>query len=492
MFRFDSIRFKISVLYVAVLGLILATYSATIYGSVRYTLYSNLDHELRVKATELGNLINEYLAYTGQGRGAVVLASRRVLRLENQNIDGVLQEMEQRLLKTMEEHHLKKDLLSLRDSQGQSLVNSWDPAYESTREFSPELRATPHAGVEYRNFKTPKGNFRLIRLPVQLRNGQNYIIQVATSRAYVDKLLRQWLIFMAVTIPVFMFLASFVGRLFSDRIVTPVMSITRTAERITHENLSERVRAEGADEEIQYLINAFNGMIGNLERSFKHIAEFSTHVAHELKTPLAVIRGESEVALRKERTAEEYRRVLEVNLKETQQMIRVIEDLLLLARMNYESDIFQFDNMDLKAFLSEIADQGRILAEPRQITVGLELPETPVTIRGDALHLRRLFLNLVDNAIKYSPSGSTVGLALKVEDRGVKIDVRDQGDGIPEADRNRIFEQFFRVESSRKKQPGVGLGLTIALAIARAHQGNIQVSSSPGQGSVFTVTFPLL
>ena len=148
----------------------------------------------------------------------------------------------------------------------------------------------------------------------------------------------------------------FFGRVFASRILRPIVEITKTAKKITHEDLHSRVEAKHVDEEMKYLVDAFNDMISRLEQSFRYIAEFSSHVAHDLKTPLAIIRGESDIALRKDRTPEEYKRAIMVVLGESERMLRVIEDLLLLTRLDYRPEIFKFERINLAEFLWEISE----------------------------------------------------------------------------------------------------------------------------------------
>ena len=285
------------------------------------------------------------------------------------------------------------------------------------------------------------------------------------------------------------FFASFLGRIFVVQILKPVRQIADTAEKISHEDLALRVRAEGVDEEMKHLVNAFNEMISRLETSFKHIQEFSSHVAHELKTPLAVIRGESELALRKEREPTEYRRALESNLRETERMINVTEDLLLLSRLEYESEVYRFERFDLVKFLEEIREQSEILSAPKEVEVALETPSGPLFLKGDPLHLRRLFLNLIDNAIKFTPSGGRIRLRVSKRDSRAEVTVSDNGAGIAPADLPRIFDKFFHRDRNGTAA-GNGLGLAIAQSIARAHRGTIEVASQPNQGATFTVILP--
>ena len=284
----------------------------------------------------------------------------------------------------------------------------------------------------------------------------------------------------------------YAGRMIEKRILFPIKEITDTANHITHEDLNFRVKLENADEELRSLIEAFNGMISRLGESFEYITDSSSYIAHELKTPIAIIRGESEFALKKDRDKEEYKRVISVSLEETKRMLKIIEDLLLLTRMNYQPEVLKFERTDLTQFIGIIYEQAKVLASKKNIKVDTEIPEETGFVDGDELHLRRLFFNLIDNAIKFTPPGGTIKICLKYGERKAEISIMDSGIGIDESDVPKLFDKFFRIEGKIKdSSPSSGLGLSIAQSIAQLHQGDISVVSRAGQGSVFTVALPL-
>src|SRR6185295_4598172 len=199
-----------------------------------------------------------------------------------------------------------------------------------------------------------------------------------------------------------------------------------------------------------------------LERSFRHIEEFGAHVAHELKTPLTVIKGEAELALMKERSTEEYQGVMRINLDECNKMLKIVEDLLLLARMDYQPQIFQFRKVDLIELLQEIYHHSQILSKTKKIRVKLDNPFKSVIINADPVHLRRLFLNLIDNALKFTPEGGNVDIDLKNDGKEIHILIKDDGVGMAPEDIENIFKRFYRVNPQKE---GSGLGLNIALTI---------------------------
>ena len=343
----------------------------------------------------------------------------------------------------------------------------------------------------FKNIKFEKRNLRVIGTPFFYGEDKKFIIQIGTSLKPVIHLLQVRLMHIAISIPIILVLASFFGRLFSSRILRPVAEITSTARNITHEDLSLRVKTEHVDQEMKYLVDAFNNMISRLEKSFKYIAEFSSHVAHELKTPLAIIRGEADIALRKGRSPEEYKRVIKVNLEEAERMFKVIEDLLLLTKLDYRPEFFKFEVFNLTDFFEEIYEQSKILASQKDIQVSINMPEDKVLMKGDRLHLRRLFFNLIDNSIKFTPKDGKIKLNIRNEDRKVIVDISDTGIGIIEENLPKIFDKFFHIDkTSDQISHSAGLGLSIADSIVRFHQGNISVKSIPEKGSTFTVSLP--
>ena len=309
----------------------------------------------------------------------------------------------------------------------------------------------------------------------------------------VDLLQRNKLLYILIPIPITLLFGYFIGRVIVVRILRPIKEITDTANNITHEDLSLRVKAENIDEELRSLIQAFNDMVSRLGESFEYITDSSSYIAHELKTPIAIIRGESEFALKKERDKEEYKRVISVSLEETKRMLKIIEDLLLLTKMNYQPDVLKFEQIELTQFIGIIYEQAKILASSKNIIVNIDIPQEAGTINADELHLRRLFLNLIDNAIKFTPASGSISISLEYENQKAIVSIIDTGIGIEEENLPKLFDKFFRIDGTVKDAaPSSGLGLSIAQSIAELHGGEISVTSRAGQGSNFTVSIPLL
>ncbi|MFA5337603.1 MAG: ATP-binding protein [Candidatus Omnitrophota bacterium] len=300
------------------------------------------------------------------------------------------------------------------------------------------------------------------------------------------------LFFILVPIPLTLLFGYIIGQMIVGKILKPIKEITDTANNITHEDLSLRVKAENVDEELRCLIEAFNGMVSRLGESFEYITDSSSYIAHELKTPIAIIRGESEFALKKEREKDEYKRVISVNLEEAKRMLKIIEDLLLLTKMNYQPDVLKLEQIDLTQFIQIIYEQAKILASKKNIMVNINIPEGSGMVNADELHLRRLFFNLIDNAIKFTPANGNIRISLKYENQKAAVSIADTGIGIGKENLPKLFDKFFRIEGKVKdSSPSSGLGLSIAQSIVKLHKGEIAITSELGKGSIFTVLLPL-
>lgn len=492
--KLNSIRFKISILYIVLLGIILVIYSTFLYLSLHYTLYGELDDELRIKAQEIASTIDSYADALDRNQQSFNFAVKRAITLEGEYPDkDKIIDLEHQWLQKIDKFDLKEDYINFLNVKGNLLVKSNNLQGALPSLTLKEMAKLREGEAVFKSIKFEKRNLRIISVPFPYGDNEQYIIQIATSLKPVIHLLKIRLMHIAISIPIVLLLASFLGRLFASRILRPVLEITKTASKITYEDLSARVKAENVDEEMKYLVEAFNDMISRLEQSFKYIADFSSQVAHDLKTPLAIIRGESDVALRKKRSPEEYKRVIKVNLEEAGRMLRVIDDLLLLTKLDYRPEFFKFEQLDMIEFLWEISEQSKILAAPKEIIVNTNLPEGKMVINADRLHLRRLFFNLIDNAIKFTLREGKIDIDAKRENNKVIVSISDTGIGIAEEDMPKIFDKFFHIDRiNSHAETGTGLGLSIAQSIAKIHQGIIQAKSTLGKGSVFTVTLPLV
>jgi len=491
--RFNSIRFKISVLYVAILGTILIIYSVILYLSLRYTLYNDLDDDLRMKVEHINLTINTYLDLLGDKEESILFAIKRVITLEGEHPDQhKIEELEHQWLQKVDKFDLREHYISVSGTDGQLIIRSNNLSEDLWHVLAKNIKRRLVSGQILQTMIFKKNKIRLISVPFSYRSQKEYILQVGTPLKPIIRILENRLFYIAISIPIILFLAGFLGRLFASRILKPVAEITKTAKNITHEKLSARVTAEHIDVEMQYLVDAFNEMIMRLEESFNYIVELSSHMSHELKTPLAIIRGEAELALRKDQDMAEYKRVMTVTIQEVERMLKTINDLLLLTKLDYRYEVFKFESIDLKVFFQEIYEQSKILASKKDIIITLHMPQDQLSLNGDTLHLRRLFFNLIDNALKFTPQNSRIDMHVRYEAKKVLVSIADTGVGIAQEDLPEIFNRFFHIDRpDLHQESGSGLGLSIALSIAKIHKGHIQVESEIGKGTTFLVTLPL-
>ncbi len=332
---------------------------------------------------------------------------------------------------------------------------------------------------------------RILTMPVTKAGRVTGLIQVGMSQEGLYMTRNRFLLIMAVLFPLVLLLAGGGGWVLAGRALTPVDRMAEAARRISAEHLAERLEATGAGDELDRLAKTLNEMLGRLDAAFSQIRQFSADASHELQTPLTILKGELEVALRSQRSPDEYERILKSALEEIDRIAHLVEGLLLLARA--DAGVLRMDrrSVDLAQLAEEVYGQAKVLADARSITLRLG-PAEPVSIQGDHDRLRRLLLNLVDNGIKYTPVGGQVTLSLARDRERASLQVSDTGIGLAPEEQGRIFERFYRAAETRSKgDRGAGLGLCIARSIAEAHGGKIQVESTPGQGSTFTVLLPV-
>jgi signal transduction histidine kinase len=247
----------------------------------------------------------------------------------------------------------------------------------------------------------------------------------------------------------------------------------------------------GIDDELERLSETVNGMLARLDAAFSRVTQFTADASHELRTPIAVIRTAAELCLRRPRRESEYVATLDRVLDESERASRLVDDLLILARADAGGDRTTCEHVDLAELLREIAENQKTVASAAGLAFETITPSTCATV-GDAEKLRRLFLILIDNAIKYTPPGGSIAVFLSVdEELNAVTEIRDTGIGIDHRELPHIFERFYRVAPDRSRETGgYGLGLSIARQIAVAHNGDITVESEPNVGTVVTVVLP--
>jgi signal transduction histidine kinase len=258
-------------------------------------------------------------------------------------------------------------------------------------------------------------------------------------------------------------------------------------------SLHRRLAVPLSGDEMARLAATVNGMLTRLERSFSSLHRFTADASHELKTPLMVLRAGVERALVHPGTPNEILQSLDETLAQINQMTEMVENLLTLARADEGRAPLAVEESDLREIVADVAETAGMLGENARVSTSHAMPDLPVRLPVDRHRIREMLLNMVTNAIKYTPQGGTIGLSLEEDQDGVTFTVRDTGIGIAAGDLPHIFDRFWRADQARSRtgeRPGTGLGLAITKWIAEAHGGSITVQSRPGRGSVFTVRLP--
>ena len=335
---------------------------------------------------------------------------------------------------------------------------------------------------------------RIATLRTTDKLNQSMFVRVGQSLRPLQKARRQLLLLLALAGPAALLMGSYGGLLLANQALRPVDRLTRAAKEIEAGDLAKRVHVPAKMDELGRLAITFNRMISRLQAAFERQRQFTADASHELRTPLAVMRGDIEIALRRNRSADEYQEVLASNLEEIIRLSRLVEDLLMLARADAGPADLHFEPMNIGDLCSQVVDYLAPLAEVKNQALAYQSDaKAELTIKGDAQRLKQMLLNLLDNAIKYTPDGGRITLTLMKDNKDAVMMISDTGRGIPAEDIPHIFERFFRHSrsTSDKTVQGSGLGLSIVKWIIDSHQGTIIAENNSAGGTKFTVRLPL-
>lgn len=400
----------------------------------------------------------------------------------------------------IQEHSYRETSFSVFDAGGNLILSSnSSPAFlDSELPRLNQLRAQAVMNPPARHpFRTMAASSHLYRGYARSFSveGQSYVLVVLQSMHGEHEFMESVTQTYALLIPVAVLLAGLGGYFLARRSLSPVVAMSSQAGRISAENLHDRLAVRNTKDELGHLAQSFNQLLDRLDESFERQRRFVADASHELRTPVAILSGEAEVALSKrDRRPEEYRESLEILQKEANRLRQIVENLFTLTR----ADIGQYPLTPTGFYLDELASDCvrnfRTLAQAKQIALVNE-PSPELMAKADESLLRRMFVNLLDNAIKYTPAGGKVSVSCSRSDSFYSVSVSDNGPGIPAELQPRIFERFFRADKSRTNLEsatgGAGLGLAICRWIAEAHHGRIELTRSDSTGSTFTFFIPV-
>jgi heavy metal sensor kinase len=357
-----------------------------------------------------------------------------------------------------------------------------------------EAVASKKPKIFWEDRRTSKGEPVKIRGGVVYSEGHTAPFYVAIGTSYADnvKVLHRYTWIFAGVIPGALILGSLLGYFMAGRALTPVLAVAQTAQRISGSNLSLRIPTREAGDELDYLILTFNRMIERLEASFQQIRQFSTDVSHELRTPITGIRGQLEVALFTAKTTDQYREAMFNSLQDIDRLSQIVRALLLLSQAESGQLVLQKTRLNLCEVVEDLVDQFQIPAEAAGVHLTSKLP-VQCEADVDRVQIERMITNLLSNALKFTPEGGEVNVRLDAQPDFIELIVQDTGRGIPTEHLSHIFDRFYRVPgkgTAPSPEQGLGLGLSFVAWIVKAHHGKIEVDSTPGKGTRFTIRLP--
>jgi len=485
----QSIRARLTFWYTLLVISTLLLFGALSYYFIDRRLSENLDFSLRNEVRWVRDFIEPQASKIKPGKRSIDIMLRKKAKPAPPTLDGTPADTTEaeadEIWNQIFRHTVqspKKTYIQFIDRRGAIIYRSFNLATDS-------LAIRDSVALYTTIVTTGDLNGEPIRVAAFRDQNFTYLVgyPLGDLRDFMDNL---YVIFL-VLLPIALTVSVVGGFALAKKSLRPVEEITTSTRRITAENLDQTVPVPEVNDEIGRLTTTINEMIRRLHDSFAQVKQFSADASHELRTPLTIIRGEIELALRSPKTPEEYRGVLESTLEEIMRMTAIIDNLLILAKADQGSYRADFAEVNLGQLVDELYEDTEVLAERKNIHITLTA-NTPITLVGDRLRLRQLFLNLIDNAIKYTPEGGSVTLSVERENGSAMFRVSDTGIGIPTEEIGRIFDRFYRVDKARSRElGGSGLGLSIAKWIAELHRGTISVTSEPQKGSVFTVSLPI-
>lgn len=452
------LRWRLTLWYLLTLAVILILFASLLYWQVQRSLLAQMDSALQLAAS--------------QARAAGIASENGRLAFQNNKLTG---------------EGLENDtVIYLLAPDG----TSWGGLGEID-----ELPVQPPvAGFAFANDGDDQWRIYTESVPISGTTNTGWL-QVAQEMEALEETLESIFAQIVLGLPLGLLLAGFGGFFLAWRALRPIDQMTQTVQAMNASGLSRRIGYTGPADEVGRLAATFDIMLDRLQAAFEHERRFTSDAAHELRTPLTALKGRIGVTLSRLRSPEEYTATLQEMEQQVDRLIRLSNDLLLIARLDQGRQRLQREWLELDDFLRLVIDQIAPLAEAKQVSLCQIIPEG-LKVQGDMQLLIRLFLNLLHNAVKYTPSGGQVKVSARALDEAVAISIQDSGPGIPAGSLPHLFKRFYRVEDDRARsevhadQGGAGLGLAIAYEVARSHGGALTVQSTPGEGSTFTVRLP--
>lgn len=460
-----SLAFRLAVSYALLLSATFALVGTGMYYGLAHYLRSSLSDSLTRRSEQVEQILQVAPAGTTDGQIARSVVTRVAPEFNNRFV---------RITRApgIEVYH-----------SGRPADGSFDPAT-----ISPLTGAWPtHSSA--REVASRDGPVMLSATPVSTPSGR-YLVELGTSLGQVHALQDQLLSLLGLLLPVLVACAAGGGYVLVQRALRPVERMSQTAEQISVQNLDERLPVLATGDALQELSLSLNHMLGRLRDSVQTSRRFLADASHELRTPLTVVKGELQELMRNEDYPPELRERVGSVLEEVARLEYLVAGLLALSRLDAGDAQREWVDVDLGTLAANTLEQMRLLAEDRGVRLEAE-GLRPLVVQGDRGRLKQVIVNLLDNAIKFTPRGGAVTLEVEQREGNALLQVRDTGVGIPLAAQPHVFDRFYRVDEARSREAGgAGLGLSIVRAICTAHGAQISLQSAPGEGSTFTLVFP--
>lgn len=485
---FKSVKFRLTVWYTFVLALLLSLFGFFMYAELHRVLYKDMDDKLFNEAMALEDSmktrLNDFLRKLPERR--LVSFSVGLSPEQFEALKDKLMKWEEKT-KEIEHGTLGVRFVGLDHTELLSNLSGWQkdiifPDFERDSTFM-------ESGTSYQTIHYRKRPIRLYYHLVTAKNYPLFIIQIGAPLTEVNNSLQRLFFIILISIPGAVLAACIAGWFLAKRSFRPIDSMIREARQITAAYLQGRLPRSFAKDEVDRLAETLNEMMDRIESSTRAIQDFSSDISHELRTPLAIIRGEIDLALRRSRSTEDLIKTFHIIEEEVNELIRLVDDLMLLVRSDAKQLSFEKKKVALKTILEIVSSRFKERALAKSIQLEVRLP-VDASIKGDELYLKRLFSNLLDNAIKFTLEGGRVSLSLRRSPTHAIVEVADTGMGIELEVQAKVFSRFYRTDQARSHE-GAGLGLNIAKAISDGHNGEIKIESKPGAGTLVTIFLPL-
>lgn len=484
-----SVKFRLTLWYALILTVFLSLFALLMRSELSRALHRDADQLLMKQADVMGRSLQDYWERLAQehpekARAAFSVAALREEKKRMKVADQIKEweKAEQYLGRS----NLMVRVLALDKSLAISNLKGWEreiiyPDFERDSAFMEQ-------GSSFQTIHFRKQPVRLFYHRLEVQSHPAFVIQTGYSLQDVESALARLDVIIAIWIPVAVVAAGVAGWFLARRSLSPIDLMIEQARLITAAYQKGRLPRSGTGDELDRLAATLNEMMDRIALSTKTIQEFSADVSHELKTPLAIIRGEIDLALRKQRSTEALLETLRVIEEEVHGLIRLVDDLLLLMRSDSNQLRFEKKRVSLHEILGYVAKRFQERLAGKKLSLVLEGDED-AEIEGDEVYLKRLFSNLVDNAIKFTPEGGGIRMSIQSLKNRAEVRIHDSGIGIDPAMMEKVFSRFYRADQARAHE-GSGLGLAIAKAICDAHHGQLRLESSPQTGTTAVVSLP--